>query len=83
MQYGLDPKCNTILVSNVIKVLIIIKFGHKYKKPLVLIVINPLLHLGPNIEASNVTIVPKCNKLRGKIEQKVNTPKYCCYIFLE
>ena len=48
-----------------LKVLNVITFGPKCNKPLVLTVINPLLHLGPNFEASNVITVPKCNKLRG------------------
>ena len=75
----MDCVLNVIKVLNVIqdwsyiviKVLNVIKFGPKCNKPLVLNVIKPLLHLGPNIEASNVTTVPKCNKLRVKMEQKV------------
>ena len=55
-------------VLNVVKVLNVIKFGPKCNKPLVL---NPLIHLGPNIEASNVITVPKCNKLKVKMEEKV------------
>ena len=63
-KYNADfgSKCNTKLVLNVINVLNVIKFGPKYNKSLVLKVINPLLHLGANVEASNVITDPKCNK---------------------
>ena len=62
------------MALNVVKVLNVIKFGPKCDKPLVLNVINPLLHLGPNVETSNVIAVPKCNK-ESKCENGVPQAK--------
>ena len=63
------------------KVLNVIKFGLKCNKPLVLNVINPLLHLGPNVEASNVITGPKCNtepKCKNKVPPKCNMNNHYC-----
>ena len=53
------------------------KIGFKCNKPLVLNVVNRLSHLGPNIEASNVTTVPKCKKepkCKNGVPPTVNVP---------